>query len=118
MERRDMSAVGLQFAIKDPVNPFDLSAQMGISLETLSKATHVDLNDLAANPTAHSQARLRPVANLWLDLTATFGGGENAKLFLNLDRPELMDKTPLYYLEQGEPEIVQHLVHAIREMLP
>jgi hypothetical protein len=61
---------------------------------------------------------LRPIADLWRDLSATFGGEENARLFLSVRRPELMDQAPLYYLERGEPQIVQNLVDAMREMLP
>ena len=119
----DMSAVGLQFAsLKpqgDPINAIDLAGKMGLRLETLSQAARAEAADLAANPRLNQwQPGLRAVANLWDDLTAMFGGDENAKLFLRRSRPELMDLTPLHYLEQGEPEVVHNLVYAMREMLP
>jgi uncharacterized protein (DUF2384 family) len=119
----DMSAVGLQFgSLKlagDPINAMDLAGKMGLPLDTLSRAVRAESTDLAANPRLNQwQPGLRAVANLWGDLTAMFGGEENARLFMKRKRPELMDQTPLHYLEQGEPEVVQNLVHAMREMLP
>ena len=97
----------------------DLAGKMGLPLDTLSRAVRAESTDLAANPRLNQwQPGLRAVANLWGDLTAMFGGEENARLFMKRKRPELMDQTPLHYLEQGEPEVVQNLVHAMREMLP
>lgn len=119
-----MSAAGLQFATTgvvtgDPVNAVALSAKMGISLGILSQAAHVEQQRFEANPMSKEwQAGLRTVADLWDDLTATFGGEENAKAFLARRRPELMDETPVHYLELGEPGVVQALVHSIKEMLP
>jgi uncharacterized protein (DUF2384 family) len=119
----NMSAAGVQFGslrlTGDPVNAMDLAGRMDLPLETLSRAVRAESSDLAANPRLNQwQPSLRVVANLWGDLTAMFGGEENARLFIRRKRPELMDQTPLHYLEQGEPEIVQNLVHAMREMLP
>ncbi len=93
IEGRHMSAVGLQFAITDPLNPANLSAKMGISLDTLFRAAHANVNDWVPNSTESQRLTcLQPVANLWNDLAATFGGEENAKLFLHLRRPELMGR--------------------------
>jgi uncharacterized protein (DUF2384 family) len=119
----DMSATGVQFGslrlTGDPVNAMDLAGKMGLPLDTLSRAVRAESADLAANPRLNQwQPSLREVANLWGDLTAMFGGEENARQFMRRKRPELMDETPLHYLERGEPEIVQNLVHAMREMLP
>ncbi len=101
------------------IDASELSVKMGISMETLSKAAHTDTSDWATSPNQIKwQLGLRPIADLWRDLAATFGGEENARIFLGLRRPELMDQPPLYYLERGEPEIVQNLVNAMREMLP
>jgi uncharacterized protein (DUF2384 family) len=92
---------------------------MGISLATLSQAAHADLRDLSANPRLNQwQSGLRVVANLWADISSTYGGEHNARLFLNQPRPELMDRTPLDYLENGEPEVVHNFIFAIKEMLP
>ena len=116
-EGKNMSAP--QPGIASLVNPIDLSAEMGISFDVLAKAAHADVRELVANPTLSSwQPGLRTVAVLWHDLTAAFGGEENARVFLKLNRPELINETPLYYLQRGEPEIVQNLVNAMREMLP
>jgi len=101
------------------IDASELSAKMGISMETLSNAAHADTGDWAANTTQIKwQPSLQVIAQLWRDLATTFGGEENARLFLSLRRPELMDQPPVYYLERGEPEIVQNLVKAMREMLP
>ena len=101
------------------IDASELSAKMGISIETLSKAAHADTGDWATNSTQIKwQPSLQVIAGLWRDLSATFGGEENARIFLGLRRPELMDQAPVYYLERGEPEIVQNLVNAMREMLP
>lgn len=118
IEGRDMSAAA-QPGIAALIDPIDLSAKMGITFESLARAARTDAHDLAANPTLIAwQLRLRKVGDLWDDLAAAFGGEENARLFLTLHRPELLNQTPLYYLERGEPEIVQSLVDAMREMLP
>ena len=75
--------------------------------------------DWATNSTQIKwQPNLQVLADLWRDLSTAFGGEENARIFLSLRRPELMDQPPVYYLERGEPEIVQNLVDAMREMLP
>jgi len=117
IESRNMSAPTQGMAVL--IDASELSAKMGISMETLSKAAHTDTGDWATNPNQIKwQPSLQVIADLWRDLSATFGGEENARLFLSLRRPELMDQPPLYYLERGEPEIVQNLVDAMREMLP
>ncbi len=111
---RDMSATTQGMAVL--IDASELSAKMGISMETLSKAAHADW---ATNPAQIKwQPSLRVIADLWSDLATTFGSEANARIFLGIRRPELMDQAPLYYLERGEPEIVQNLVNAMREMLP
>jgi hypothetical protein len=113
----DMSAPTQGMAVL--IDASELSGKMGISMETLSRAARADTGDWATSPTQIQwQQSLRPIADLWRDLSATFGGEENARLFLSVRRPELMDQAPLYYLERGEPQIVQNLVDAMREMLP
>ncbi len=117
MGSRDMSAPTQGMAVL--IDASELSAKMGISMQTLSKAAHANTGDWATNSTQINwQPSLQVIASLWRDLSTTFGGEENARIFLSLPRAELMDQAPMYYLERGEPEIVQNLVDAMREMLP
>ena len=81
---------------------------------TLCSAVHTDVAHLA-DPGSLSW---RPIANLWREISALFGGEDNARRFLNQPRPELAGETPLHFLNTGEPGIVHNLVVAIREMLP
>jgi uncharacterized protein (DUF2384 family) len=118
-----MSAAGLQFGstnlTQNPVNPLELSARMGISLDTLARAARANTPAFLPDPNSTDwQSGLRTVADLWDDLNVLYGGQHNAKAFLAGRRPELMDETPIHYLKLGEPEVIQNLVHAITEMLP
>ena len=108
-----MSAVG-HVLVSEPVTASELVDRMGISFETLCHAVQTDLANLDDGG-PHSW---RTIASLWKEMTALFGGEENARRFLNQPRPELADETPLHYLDSGEPEIVTNLVFAMREMLP
>lgn len=118
-DARSMATGGVQSFKEPQLNALDLAGKMGISLETLSQAIDADVIAVKEKPRAeHWQKRLRVVADLWENLLILFGNEEDARLFLNKPRPELKSRTPLYYLENGRPNVVLNLVFSIREMLP
>jgi uncharacterized protein (DUF2384 family) len=108
-----MSAVS-QVLASEPVSAQELVTRMGVSFATLCSAIHTDVAHLSDS----DPSSWRPIANLWRETSALFGGEDNARTFLNQPRPELGGETPLHFLNTGEPGVVHNLVIAIREMLP
>lgn len=84
----------------------ELAAHMGISEETLNRALGKDRKNQGV------------VNELSTNLNVLFGSTERVGSFLHEENPELEDRTPVDYLENGEPQVVLNLVHAIRENLP
>jgi hypothetical protein len=84
----------------------ELAARMGITEDTLSRAIGSDLSGLTV------------INELWQNLLAAFGSERRVHSFLHEENPELGDKAPVYFLDQGEPQVVLNLVYAIRENLP
>lgn len=101
------------------LNPLALASRMGISLETLSRATGTQPNNLSANPRDPERVKeLEIIEELWTNLIALFGDQTHAQAFLREHNPELNDLRPIDYFERGQPQVVLNLVYAMRELLP
>jgi uncharacterized protein (DUF2384 family) len=106
-------------ALAEPINALDLATRMGISLDVLSAATNVNIDELRDNPRSNQgQDALRKLASIWDQIVIVFGNEARGRVFLEQERPELEDKSPIYYLKNGRRGVVENLVFAIREMLP
>ena len=106
-------------ATVDAVNAVNLASRMDISIDILSHAIGVDPNELGNNPrNPNFQEKLRTIVALWDDVLNLTGDETHGRLFLKHKRPELQGNSPLYYFQEGRPNVVRNLVFAMLEMLP
>ena len=106
-------------AVASSVNASDLAERMGISLEALGSAIHVPSELLRSNPRDPNWLpKLEPILALWNNAVVLFGNEKRAQRFFVQNRPDLQDRSPLYYFENAQPMVVANLIDAMREMLP